>query len=86
MWEWSKSDLEKLTVWRVKKNRLERKVYTADDLMNVSIAVDQVAYYFYFPTDDELANVAGFMSRKTMAALTGYPIARDLWPGADTPE
>jgi hypothetical protein len=86
MWEWSKSELEKLTVWRVKKNRMERKVYTADDLMNISIAVDQVAYYLHYPTDDELANVGGFMSRKMRTTLTGHPIAKDLWPGTDTAE
>ena len=86
MWEWSKSELEELTVWRVKKNKLERKVYTADDLMNFSMAVDEVAYYIRFPTGGELADVGAFMSRRMRATLTGHPVAKDLWPRTESSE
>jgi hypothetical protein len=86
MWEWSKSELEKLTVWRVKKNKLEQKVYTADDLMNISMAVDEVAYYICFPTDGELADVGAFMSRKMRATLARHPVAKDLWPRTESSE
>ena len=86
MWEWSKSELEKITVWRVKKNKLEQKVYTADDLMNISMAVDEIAYYIGFPTDGELADVGAFMSRKMRATLTRHPLAKDLWPSTESPE
>ena len=84
MWEWSKSELEKLTVWRVKKNKLEQKVYTADDLMNISMAVDQIAYCLHFPTEDEVANVGAFMSRKMRATLSRHPVAKDLWPRTES--
>jgi hypothetical protein len=86
MWEWSKNELEKLTVWRVKKNKLEQKVYTADDLMNISMAVDEVAYYINFPTVGELADVGAFMSRRMRATLTGHPVAKDLWPRSESSE
>lgn len=77
MWEWSKSEPQKLTVWRVKKNKLEQKVYTADDLMNMSMAVDEVAYYIRFPLEGDLAN-AGALSRKMRATLSGHPVAKEL--------
>jgi hypothetical protein len=83
MWEWSKSELEKLIVWRVKKNKLEQKVYTADDLMNISMAVDQVAYYIRFPLDGDLVNACAFMSRKIRAMLSRHPVAKELWPPMD---
>jgi hypothetical protein len=86
MWEWSKSELEKLTVWRVKKNKLEHKIYSADDLMNISIAVDQVAYNLHYPTDDELASMGPFMSRKMRATLSRHPVAKELWPPMDGAE
>ena len=59
--------MESETVWRVKKNKLEQKVYTADDLMNISMAVD-------------LAEAGTFMSRKMRATLSKHPVAKDLWP------
>lgn len=86
MWEWSKSELEKLTVWRVKKNKLEQKVYTADDLMSISMAVDQVAYYIRFPLEFDLAGAGSFMSRKMRATLSKHPVAKDLWPRTEPSE
>ena len=68
------------TVWRVKKNKLEQKVYTADDLMNISMAVDQVAYYIRVPLEVDLAEAGTFMSRKMRATLSKHPVAKDLWP------
>jgi len=86
MWEWSRSELEKLTVWRVKKNKLEQTVYTADDLMNISMAVDQVAYYIRFPLQADLADAGAFMSRRMRATLSRHPVAKDLWPRTESSE
>jgi hypothetical protein len=72
--------VESETVWRVKKNKLEQKVYTADDLMNISMAVDQVAYYIRVPLEVDLAEAGTFMSRKMRATLSKHPVAKDLWP------
>ena len=81
MWEYSKSTLEKITVWRVRKGDLEKKVFTADDLMNISLAVDQINYYLRFPLDNSLGNSGFFMSRRMRATLTRHPVSKELWHG-----
>jgi hypothetical protein len=81
MWEYSKSELEKITVWRVRKGDLENKVFTADDLMNISLAVDQINYYLRFPLDNPFENSAFFMSRSMRATLTRQPVSKELWHG-----
>lgn len=81
MWEYSKSEPEKITVWRVRKGDLEKKVFTADDLMNISLAVDQINYYLRFPLDNPFGNSGSFMSRRMRATLTGHPVSKELWHG-----
>ena len=83
IWEWSKSELEKLTVWRLKKNKLEQKVYSADDLMNISLAIDQIAYYLHYPTDDDMARMGAFTSRRMRATISMHPVAEELWHGTE---
>jgi hypothetical protein len=84
MWEYSKSELEKITVWRVRKGDLEKKVFTADDLMNISLAVDQINYGLRFPLDNPFESSGSFMSRRMRATLAGHPVSKELWPGTDT--
>jgi hypothetical protein len=81
MWEYSKSEPEKITVWRVRKGDLQKKVFTADDLMNISLAVDQINYNLRFPLDNPFENSGSFMSRRMLATLTGNPVSKELWHG-----
>jgi hypothetical protein len=78
MWEYSKNEIEKITVWRVRKGDLEKKVFTADDLMNISLAVDQVNYYLRFPLDNPFESSGSFMSRRMRARLAGHPVSKEL--------
>jgi len=80
MWEYSKSELEKITVWRVRKNDLVKRVFSADDLMNLSLAIDQVNYFLRFPLDNPFENAGAFMSRRMRAKLAGSPVSKELWP------
>jgi hypothetical protein len=86
MWEYSKSELEKITVWRVRKGDLVKRVFTADDLMNISLAVDQVNYALRFPLDNPFESSGSFMSRRMRATLTGHPVFKELWPRTDPQE
>jgi len=81
MWEYSQSELENITVWRVRKGELEKKVFTADDLMNISLAIDQINYYLRFPLDNPFGNSGSYMSRRMRATLTGQSVAKELWHG-----
>jgi hypothetical protein len=65
----------------VRKGDLEKKVFTADDLMNISLAVDQINYYLRFPLDNPFGNSGYFMSRRMRATLTGHPVSKELWHG-----
>lgn len=84
MWEYSKSALEKITVSRVRKGDLEKKVFTADALMNISLAVDQINYYLRFPLDNPFESSGSFMSRRMRATLAGHPVSKELWPRDDS--
>lgn len=86
MWEWSKAEPEKITVWRVRQDALESLIVTADDLMNLSMEIDQINYSIRFPADEDLINSGPIMSRHMLATLTNHPIAKDLWPHIDADE
>jgi hypothetical protein len=85
-WEYSKSELEKITVWRVRKGDLEKRVLTADDLMKISLAVDQINYYVRFPLGNPFESSGSFMSRRMRATLAGHPVSKELWPRTDPQE
>jgi hypothetical protein len=86
MWEYSTSELEKITVWRVRKRHLEKKVFTADDLMNLSLAIDQINYDLRFPLDNVFESSGSFMSRRMRARLAGHPVSEELWSRIDPEE
>ena len=80
MWEYSKSELEKITIWRVRKGDLEKNVFTADALMNISLAVDQINYYLRFPLDNPFESSGSLMSRRMRATLAGHPVFKSFGP------
>lgn len=82
MWEWSSSDLHRITTVRVRKKKVARTHFSADDLENFFFRVAGINFKIRFPGGlddlaDALSKGGGQVSRRFLASISGSPVASD---------
>jgi hypothetical protein len=80
MWEWSSNELQKITVSRIRKDKLEILHLTSDDLMHLSMEVDKANWKIREQTDESFCDGHAYMSRKMAATLSDHPVAKEWQP------
>jgi hypothetical protein len=79
MWDWSRSEPEKITATRVRKKEVIVTHFTADDLASFAMALETVNFKVKFPDGfEEYAKTMGergaHMSRRASALMRGKPL------------
>lgn len=79
MWDWSRSEPEKITATRVRKTEVVVTHFTADSLASFASALETMNFKIRFPEGfEEHAKVMGeqgaYLSRRASALLQGKPL------------
>jgi hypothetical protein len=85
MWDWSPNTPETINVSRVRKDTIQITHFTADDLKDFALELGKINFKVKYPggTEDHtraMVEKGSYMSRRFAAAMTGSPVADDLFP------
>jgi hypothetical protein len=84
MWDWSVAAPEKITAIRLRKKEIRRTHFTADDLASFASDLAAINFRIRYPGCHEdfaaaMSEQRAYMSRRAVCALTGHPLADDLF-------
>jgi len=85
MWDWSASDLGRITSVRVHKREQRRVHFTADDLEEFNLALQRINFRIRYPRGTvefamKTARQGLHVSRRGAAMLSDHPVADELLP------
>ena len=85
MWEWSKSEPEKITAIRIKVKEIKSTHLTLEDLEYLADEIREIYYNVMYPggTEDEvnaLAKIGFYVSRRFICELSKNPKTKDIFP------
>jgi hypothetical protein len=85
MWDFSKKDVVEISSTRFRKREQVVFSFTTNDLEQFQKSLMKVNFYVRYPADiedraEEMTQSGGYMSRSFLAAITGHPLAKELFP------